>query len=38
MKTFINTPTESESRKYIHFSNFKNTKRIQWQEYRNYSH
>jgi len=38
MKTLLSTPTESESRKYVAFSNFRNTKRIRWSEYRNYGH
>jgi len=38
MKTLINTPTESGSRKYFEFSNFKNTKRIRWSDYRHYGH
>lgn len=38
MKSFLTTPTESESRKYMIFSNFRNTKRIRWSEYRNFGH
>jgi len=37
MKVTINkTPTEA--RKYSYFSNFKNSKRVRWAEYRNFSH
>jgi len=38
MKPFLTTPTESESRKYMIFSNFRNTKRIRWSEYRHFGH
>jgi len=38
MKTLLSTPTESESRKYVAFSNFRNTKRIRWSEYRHFGH
>jgi len=38
MKAFLSTPTESESRKYLVFSNFRNSKRIRWSEFRNFGH
>ncbi len=34
--TFIDTPTEA--RKFVYFSNFKNSKRVCWTERRNHSH
>jgi hypothetical protein len=37
MKTAIlNTPTEA--RKFVFFSNFKKSKRVRWNERRNFSH
>jgi len=38
MTAFLSTPTDSESRKYLMFSNFRNTKRIRWSEFRNFGH
>jgi len=37
MKVSI-TKTPTQSRKFVVFSNFKNSKRVRWAEYRNYSH
>jgi len=38
MKTLININSEPLSRKYINNSNFRNSKRIRWSEYRTFGH
>jgi hypothetical protein len=37
MKTQLNN-TPTESRQFVFFSNFKNSKRIRWSEQRNFCH
>jgi len=38
MKTLININSSQVTRKYINFSNFRNSKRIRWSEYRTFDH